>query len=205
MQILSRVWYLQEAKVLIAKASPSACMQTIITAAQPSANRLHLRSLFSSGRRYQVSANKQGFQLTTTSKVWWHYRRRTFTAAVIHAKITSVNNEITRIDLQARMALRYLIDTVIIPIIIGVFIIFSPLSLIVIITFLTTVIYLSWLAHRTNARLEASEMIYFVQKALEDLESAEIVPMSAATPGVIYEGKDFEKAWQEFYSTHQKS
>lgn len=189
--------------MLIAKATPSACMQTIITASQPSAQRLHLRKLFSSGRRYQVFANKQGFLLTSTIKVWWHYRRRTTTAAVIQAKISSVDNDITRIDLQGRMALRYLIDTLIVPVVIGVFTVFSLWHTLAIIVFLTTIVYLSWIAHRANATLEASEMIYFVQKALEDLESAEIVPMSASTPGVIYESEAFERAWQEFYSSHQ--
>jgi hypothetical protein len=65
---------------------------------------------------------------------------------------------------------------------------------------------LSLLGHRFNAALQASEMIFFVQKALEDLPPAELSQLAPAGPEVVtHQADEFRQQWQKFYEEHRES
>jgi hypothetical protein len=65
---------------------------------------------------------------------------------------------------------------------------------------LVIVLIFSWIGHRSNAILEAHEMIWFVQKALEDLSPADIKLVGAGSEDVLQINRDFEAAWEKFYA-----
>ncbi len=54
--IINRVCYLQPARTLLVGAAPAQCALTLRQAVKPSHQRLHLRNLFTDGRRYYFTA-----------------------------------------------------------------------------------------------------------------------------------------------------
>ena len=203
--VLRHVWYVQSPYVIVIRATPSTALQMLKTASRPSTDRLHLRSVFMSGRRYQFQMSESGFRLQTTSKVSWHYRRRTSSAAILNANFVSVNNDVTRIQLQSRIRLSYFLNVLFIPVGIGTIIVYVPWNPLAIAAILIFLFLLSWIGHRSQAALEAQEMLYFIQKALEDLDTGEIPSLSSSssTSNVIYSEKAFERAWERFYEDHK--
>jgi hypothetical protein len=63
---------------------------------------------------------------------------------------------------------------------------------------------LSLVGYRFNAALQVNEMVYFVQKALEDLPRADLNGLPATSPDVVM--TDFREQWFRFYKerTHQE-
>lgn len=199
-------WFVHVPVVLIVNATPAACLQTLIGAARPSTQRLHHRNLFASGRRYEFQMidapeSNGAFRMTTTSKVSWHYRRRTSSSAVLIGKFYPVADEITRIQLETRIKLLYLLDVFLIPTFMTSIIVFVPWNTGVIVALIVLFYLLSWFAHRYNAAFEANEMIYFVQKVLEDLATGEMMTLETGKD-VIYQ--EFERAWEKFYQEHRE-
>ncbi|MCU0496435.1 MAG: hypothetical protein MUF87_03675 [Anaerolineae bacterium] len=199
-------WFVHVPVVLIVNATPAVCLQTLIEAARPSTQRLHHRNLFASGRRYEFrmiddSESNGAFRMTTTSKVSWHYRRRTSSSAVLIGKFYTMTDEMTRIQLETRIKLLYLLDVFLIPTFMTSIIVFVPWSNAVIVGLIALFYLLSWVAHRYNAAYEANEMIYFVQKVLEDLATGEMKSLETGKD-VVYQ--DFERVWEKFYQEHRE-
>jgi hypothetical protein len=194
--LLNHSWFVARPGIFMVQATPALCLSTLKTAAKPSTKRLHLRNLFESGRRYQITSRDDGFRITTTSKVRWHYRKRTGSSAVLTGTFTALNDNITRIDLSARIHVGYLLDIFLLPFLIGCIVVYAPWHPLVIGLALTGLFGLSWTGHRYNAILEAHAMMWFVQKALEALVPAEVRELRAGTDSVIY---DFQQAWNTFY------
>ncbi|MBC8098271.1 MAG: hypothetical protein H7Y11_02405 [Armatimonadetes bacterium] len=46
-------------------------------------------------------------------------------------------------------------------------------------------------------------MVFFVQKALEELELVETLTLGAEIPGVMYGQAEFMSEWDKFYRRHQ--
>jgi hypothetical protein len=56
---------------------------------------------------------------------------------------------------------------------------------------------LSWMTHRYSAELETHEMIFFVEKALEDFIPAPPANLASRGPDIIVE-RDFPAVWDRF-------
>lgn len=201
--VLNRIWYVHPTVTLLLQATPSMCLQILANAAKPSVQRLHLRNLFTDGRRYYLSEVRNGFQMRSSSTIPWRRRKRTRVAAVLFGTFSDAGNGITRIQLSTRMAAVYFLDIFVLPLWMGVLLIFGPLRPQVALMGLGLIFVLSWLWHWYGAVLQATEMVYFIQVALEDLQQAEI-PALAAVNHVVYSEEDFQQQWQKFYDEQKR-
>jgi hypothetical protein len=201
---LKQVWYVYPPVALTVKASRMECLRALALASKPDAQRLHLRNLFTDGRRYYVEQLKSGFRLTSNSTVPWRRRTRTAIAAVIYAEFSDSGADATRILLRSRMRLFYLGEALLIPGFITSLLVYSPWSRSLILALTLTLFGLSWLSHRLTATLQATEMVYFVEKALEDIAPVDIPILGATTePEYITQERDFREQWSKFYEAHK--
>lgn len=167
-------------------------------AAKPSANRLHLRNLFAGGRRYYLQPQADGFRLTSDNRLPWGGRRnRSRVAAMVYGKLSSLDEEITFIRLHARVNALYLLSGLVLPIFFTSIVVYMPWSRVVVSVIIVLLFTLSLLGYRFNAALQVNEMVYFVQKALEDLPPAELSGLPASGPDVVM--TDFREQWYKFY------
>lgn len=204
--LLGRLWYVHPDTTLLVQASPTTCLRALGLTARPSTERLHLRELFRQGRRYQLYLrNGGGFRVTTTSKVLWHYRRRTTASAVLDGSFTELDSGLVQVHLSAHMRPFYLLSTFFLPLYVTSILIFIPWPLPLRLVLLSLLFGLSWLGHRANAALEAFEMVHFVRQAFAGLDAPpapQITP--TGDPGVVYdEGQAFAEAWERFYAEHR--
>ncbi len=202
--LLHRIFYVHPAVVLLVNAPARICLQTLMMAARPSTERLHLRNLFTSGRRYYIDATSDGFRMTSNSKVPWRYRARTRLAALVTGQLNEAGDGLSRLRLTARMTPLYLLDVLIVPVWMSTLVLFGPLSLPVKIFSVVALFTMSWLWHWYSAVLQATEMIYFVQTALEDLTVTDIKALPATSGNIVYTSAGFQEAWERFYETHKQ-
>lgn len=200
-RILNSIWYTHPGATLLVQAKAAVCLRTLADAAKPSTQRLHLRNLFTEGRRYFLRPAADGFQMTVSSKIWWQRSRRTRVAALLSGTLIETGSDITRVQLRAHINPIYLIDIFVLPLWMSILLIFSPLSRPVAIGAAVLLLVLSWLWHRANALLQSTEMIYFVQVALDDLVPAVIPTLGESTENVVV--SDFQTQWQKFYERHK--
>lgn len=198
---LRQLWQVHPALALTIQAPPAACLQALAQAAKPSTERLHLRNLFAEGRRYYLQPLPGGFQLTSNSKIPWR-RGRTTLAAVLLGEFDDAGGA-TRLMLRAHMRLWFFLDVFLIPAFVTSILVFAPWPAWTIAGLAALLFGLSWLWHRLTAALQAAEMVYFVQKALEDLPAGNTPALGAANPEVITPDAEFRAQWQKFYDQHQ--
>ncbi len=198
--LIGRVWYIRLEQVLLVSASPAACLHTLTQAAKPSTTRLHLRNLFTDGRRYTIEPRPGGFQMTSTSSIAWR-RGRGRVAALLLGTCSAVDDHITRVDLRARMTLPFLLDIFLLPGWMTLLLVYGPLPRPVGVGASMILLALSWIWHRYNAVLQTLDMLYFVQVALDDLPPAVVPEIPADNHDTIY--SDFQQQWQKFYDEHQ--
>ena len=201
--LLNRFYYVYPATVLLVSAPPGACLQTLMTAARPSTERLHLRNLFTSGRRYYVQPAREGFHLTSNSKVPWRYRARTRLAAVVSGQLGEAGAGLYRLRLTARMTRLHLLDVLLVPGWMSVLLLAGPLSPTVKAIAIVALFGLSWAWHWYSAVLQATEMIYFVQVALEDLTVTDVKALPPTSDSVIHAPAEFQEEWEKFYEAHK--
>lgn len=195
--LLHQVWYVHPAHMLLVGATPLACVQTLTQAAQPSAQRLHLRNLFAEGRRYYLRPDEAGFRMRSTIRVPWRRRQRTRAASVLQATCHEMADGMTRIDLRARMTLMFFLDVFVMPGWMSALLLFGPLPRQAGIGASLLILGLSWVWHRYTAIMQAMDMVYFIQVALGDLPEATLPELPAVANDTIY--ADFQQAWQKFY------
>lgn len=195
--ILPQVWYVHSPVVLLVRASPAAILSRLATASRPSTKRLHHRNLFTQGRRYQVRPVGDGFRLTTTSSVRWRYRKRTTSSAVMNGACSPLGDDFTRLQLHTRINFGYMFDTFLIPVLLAAILWYVPWHRAVIVGALGLVAALSWLGHRYTAALEANEMVWFVQRVLEDAIHTDLPALDSQTDNTLRQ--DFEDQWRKFY------
>jgi hypothetical protein len=111
--------------------------------------------------------------------------------------------DITRIVMQARITIPYLIQVFFIPTFISSIIIFAPWRWPVIAAAILLLFGLSWFGHRLNAMLQAGEMVFFVQKALEDLAPADTPLIPAHSDTTVTLEREFREQWDKFYEEHK--
>lgn len=198
-RLLDTFWFVHPPAALTIRAAPIECLKALAAAAKPSQQRLHLRNLFTEGRRYYLQAAQDGFRLTSNSKIPWRRGRTTF-AAVLIGQFSEAGDGATRILLRARMRAAYLLDIFFIPSFITAIMVFAPWPRVTITLLALTLYGLSWAWHRFTAALQAAEMVYFVQKALEDLTPYQTPTLAASAPEVVM--PDFREAWDRFF--HQQ-
>jgi hypothetical protein len=196
------LWQLHPPVVLLVRASPAACVQTLVSAARPSLNRLHLRNLFIDGRRYFVQPTRDGFRVTINSKTFeGGRRRRTAFAATVSGAVRALDEETTLIRLNARIHLFYVLRGLFMPLWMSGILLFMPWQRGVIAGLIIVLFTLAWVGHRFNAALQAADMVYFVQKALEDLPPVEAPALEAGRGDVVTppHNRDFREQWERFY------
>lgn len=194
---LQRLWQLHPPVALVVGASPSACLATLDRAARPSTQRLHLRDLFRDGRRYVVQPTPDGFKLSSTSRPSWSYRR-TPVAATVSGTFATFGDDITLIRLRARLRLSYMLYNLLFPLFFASIFVYMPWDRTVITVIVTAMFALSWVGHRFNAALQVNEMVFFVQKALEDLPPADVAQLPPGAE-VVIKRDEFLREWQRFY------
>jgi len=203
-RVWERVWRVHPPAALTVKASQRECLRTIALAAKPDVDRLHLRNLFTDGRRYYLDVRNTGFRLTSNTKIPWRQRARTAIAAVLYGEFTEAGEGATHIIMRSRMRLFYLLEALLIPAFISSLLVFAPWSRLLIAALIATLFGLSWLTHRLTATLQATDMVYFVQKALEDITPVEVPILTAGgEPEVITQDRAFREQWQKFYEAHK--
>ncbi|MEO8609570.1 MAG: hypothetical protein ABI690_16885 [Chloroflexota bacterium] len=201
---LKQVWYVYPPVAVTVKASRMECLRALAMASKPDVKRLHLRNLFTDGRRYYVEQRKSGFRLTSNSTIPWRRRARTAVAAVIYAEFSDAGEGGTRILMRSRMRLFYLGEALLIPGFITSLLVYTPWSKALILALILTLFGLSWLSHRLTATLQATEMVYFVEKALEDIAPVDIPILGATTePEYITQDRAFREQWSKFYEAHK--
>ncbi|MBI1278587.1 MAG: hypothetical protein GC179_10720 [Anaerolineaceae bacterium] len=201
--LLDRLWYVQPMTALTVKALPNDCSRTLALATRPNLDRLHLRNLFIDGRRYYVSVLNDGFEMTTHSSLPWRPKTRGSIAAVLRGTFSAAGNDSTVIRMQARMRLLYLLNIFPIPLFMTALLIASPWSKTLVIGLIIGLFFLSWAGHRLTASLQAADMVYFVEKVLEEVITTDTPLLSSNNESVVTPEQDFPKQWQKFYEEHK--
>lgn len=201
-----RTRFLHPPVLLAITLSPSECYQQLEKIARPSVQRLHLSDLFARGRRYHLEpGTDQGFRMTTTNKVSWHPRRRTSASAVLRASFqSSEESDITYLRIQGQIRVVYLLQSLFWPLFITSMVVYMPWHPLLKVLPVICLSLAAWLGYRYNAKLEAHDMLFFIEKALEDY-----IPDSPALPAqsadIIYGAQqDFVTAWERFYDEQQQ-
>lgn len=193
------LWQLHPPVAVVVRASPAECLRTLATATKPSTQRLHLRDLFAEGRRYYLKPLEAGFRLTSDNRPLWGGRRRSRVAAAVMGEFSSPADEITSIRLHSRINILYLISSLFIPLFFTSIIVYMPWSNAAITLIAVLLFALSLIGHRFNAALQVNEMIYFVQKVMEDLPPVEVLELPTGSPDVVVKSSDFREEWRKFY------
>ncbi|MCB9457869.1 MAG: hypothetical protein H6671_17940 [Anaerolineaceae bacterium] len=194
-----RLWHVHAPMVLIVQATPATCLLTLRRAARPNLQRLHLRNLFTEGRRYYLHPLRGGFRLTSNSALSWNRHGRTALAAVVDGRLSDAGEGATIVHLRARWRLFYLLDVFLIPFFIMSILVFTPWPPWLVTLLAVILLGLSWLWHRLTAMLQAADMVYFIQRALEDLPAAERPLLAQPAPDVVMPDSEFREAWESFY------
>jgi hypothetical protein len=188
---------------LTVKALPNDCVRALAFATRPNLDRLHLRNLFMDGRRYYVDVLKDGFQMTSNTSLPWRPKSRGSVAAVLRGQLSASGSSSTIIRMQARMRLLYLLNIFPIPLFMAALLIASPWPKSVIIALIIMLFFLSWAGHRLTASLQAADMIYFVEKVLEEVITTDTPLLPSQNETVVTPEQDFLDQWQKFYEEHK--
>lgn len=200
---IARVWQLHAPVLLLFAAPSGVCLRTLVSASRPSSQRLHLTNLFTQGRRYQIMPRTTGFRMRISRKDVWRYRRRTRPTAVMTGTFSRVDDETSQLRLTTRIHSAYLADVFLLPTLMASLIVTMPWPLAFKVLAIGMLYLLSWVGHRTNARLEANDMIWFVRKALEEYANVSFKALNPQAPDVLPVNEGFESAWQQFYDEMQ--
>lgn len=194
-----KLWYVHAPVVVSVQATPAVCLLTLSRAARPNQHRLHLRNLFTEGRRYYFHPQPDGFRLMCNSAIPWNRHARTALAAVVDARFSLAGDNVTTVQLRARWRIFYLLEVFFIPFFIMSILVFTPWPNWLITVLAVILLGLSWVWHRLTAVLQAADMMYFVQRALEDLPAANMALLPPPGPDVVTSDSAFREAWDAFY------
>ncbi len=199
-----RLWIVQDPVAVWVQAPPTICLKTIEQAVQPSVKRLHMREVFTNGRRYDLFPDSNGFRLTTSAKSMWKSRQRINAACIMNVRVDSdAETEQTTLTLTARLRAFSVFNALWMPSGMIYLISGNPWPRMVIWLILISLFALSWAAMRFSAAVDAAEMTYFIQKTFEDFQRVQPVKLPAPTDADVIRGGDFELMWQRFIQTHQ--
>jgi hypothetical protein len=197
------VWYVHPVVIFTVESPAADCVRALAEGTRPRLDRLQLRNLYVDGKRYYFDLRTKGFRLSTDSSLPWRTRTRTAVAAVMQGELTPAGESTTRVHLRAHMRWLYLLDVLPIPAFISSLLIFAPWSPAVIGVLIVTLFGLSFTWHRLTAALQATDMVFFVQKVLEDFAPAEPLQLKMGGPEVINSSGDFRREWERFYEQYK--
>ncbi len=189
--------------ILNVESSATDCQRALSEATRPRLDRLQLRNLYAGGRRYYFDTQPGGFRLRSNSSLPWRPYARTSIAAVLQGEVIPTDEQTTRIRLQMRMRLLFFLDVFPLPIFMSSLLIFTPWPRLVIAGLIALLFGLSYIWHRLTATLQATDMVFFVQKVLEDFTPMDAPQLSAGGPEVIKSSGEFHREWQRFYEQHK--
>jgi hypothetical protein len=195
-----RLWFVQRPRVLAVLSTPAQLYDALATAARPSQERLHHRNLFAGGRRYYLRLIPQGFELRCDSKAFWNSRQRTARSAVVHGVVTQTG-DLTTLRLEARIRVAYLLRSLFMPVWMTGLVIAAPWSPLVTGVLLVGLLGFGLAGSHFEAALQAHEMMFFVEKALEELPEGEIARLPAQTESAVITPtqREFSGEWARFY------
>lgn len=208
--ILQRLWYVHAPLVLLVSLPTGDLLKLLDDAAKPSRDRLHLQEVFTSGRRYQITRTKAGFDLLTTSRSYWRYteswfgvRRRTRAAAKLVAETAHLNAGLTRVGVRTHIRLGYLLDVVWVPGFFATIVVAMPWPWWALLGVILTLFSLSFAYHYYQAAHQANEMLFFLDKALADVLVHDLPQLPATGAAeVVTINHAFAEAWEKFYESH---
>jgi hypothetical protein len=197
-RFLRLFWIVHPRHSLRLQMTPRQVYAVLEQATRPSIERLHLRSTFVQGRRYLLHPLPDGgFRMTTTSRRTLS-RRRTTATAVLQGEFADSEAILSELTLLGRIRIWYLLDVLPLPTFLVSILVFMPWSPLLIVALILTLYGLSWVIHRSTAALEAHEMIFFVEKVLQEHLGEEPPELHDKSPDLIYE-RSFTQAWNKFY------
>lgn len=174
--------------------------RTLDAAATPSTQRLHMRDAFAEGRRYYIDPFDGGFRMATTSKSLFARGRRTSALCVLSAQVEPISESESRIVLEPRLRGLAFVGALVVPTVLSMLLLPVPwppvlLALISVIAYTASIVGLL-----TGARLEAYEMLYFVEKAFEDMRKFSLAQLAPVSQDIIG-AQDFRELWSEHVRT----
>lgn len=201
--LLDKVWYVHPAVIFTVESTPVGCERALSEATRPRLDRLQLRNLYADGRRYYFDPQTSGFRLRTNSGLPWRPRARTSMAAILYGELTTASDQTTRVSLRAQMRLLFFLDIFPLPVFMSSLLIFAPWPRLIIAGLIALLFGLSYIWHRLTATLQATDMVFFVQKVLEDFTPMDAPQLSAGAPEVVTTAREFHREWQRFYQQHK--
>ncbi len=199
---LHRLFYVHPGVDMMVALAPMACVRVIAKTSKPDVKQLEFRALFAAGRRYQIYTTEKGFVLFTTSKILWRYRGRTSPSSMVEGVMT-VQGERTSIHLTARIKLTYILSSLLMPFFVTSMVFYMPWPLLVKTAMIVALFGLSWVGYRSNASLEAYEIVNFLQVVLEAYKPEEALSLTTGQD-IVYDAARFAQAWEAFYHTLQR-
>jgi ABC-type protease/lipase transport system fused ATPase/permease subunit len=101
------------------------------------------------------------------------------------------------------MQLLFFLDIFLIPTFMASIIIFAPWTAWLRTLLIVVLFGLSLAWHRLTATLQAADMVYFVERALEEMKPAEVFSLGSDAENIITLEREFREQWQEFYEQHK--
>lgn len=197
-RLLYTFWFVHPGHSLRIGMTPSQVYSILEQATRPSIERLHLRSTFAQGRRYLLHPlSGGGFRMITTSRRTLS-RRRTTATAVLVGDFPEREAFSSELSIHSRIRIWYLLDVLLLPTFMASILVFMPWPPALIAGLLLLLYWLSWMIHRSNAALEAHEMIYFVEKVLQEHLYDAPPQLHEKSADLVYE-RNFAQAWDKFY------
>lgn len=202
---LPQLWRVSPMVALAVMASPAEILAALNQAARPSQARLQHRDLFAGGRRYYLRARQNGFELRSDSARFWNRRQRSDRAAVLEGEFGQAG-AVTTLRLRARLRTAHLLISLLFPLWMALLVMSAPWSPALTAIIVGALLSFALAASHFNAALQASEMIFFVRKVLQDLPTGEVAALGAASEVVIDPvQREFSAEWQRFYEDRREA
>ncbi|MGJ3237465.1 MAG: hypothetical protein ACFE0Q_02050 [Anaerolineae bacterium] len=205
--LLHHMWFVYTSSHIYLTLSPAQAYQVLEKATRPSVKRLGLRKLFVNSRRYFIRNTRNGgFQMMTTSRTWWHPKRRTPATAILSGTFEPVEGLGNRIKLSSHIKLRYFLSQFLWPTFISSIVIFLDWFPLTISACILALYGLSVLVHRYTAKLEAHEITFFIETVLGDFRPEIAGQLSNAHADVVMPDDAFTNEWaRHVEKQHQAS
>jgi hypothetical protein len=202
---LNLIWQLHPATHYVVGASRAVVLQTLVTAAKPSQYRLHLRDVFADGRHYDVQPTHGGFRITSQTVTRRNgERRRSRHAAALIGRFIG-DETVTVVSLRGQAFPLYPVPGILFPAFIASIIVYMPWQIGLRVGALALLLGLALLRARLEAAVEVGAMVFFTQKALDDLPPVHAPELTDTLPGVVVRVRqhDFMHEWDKFYEAQQ--
>jgi len=192
-------WYLHPSQHFSVTLERRDIYKLLEKSTKPNVKQLSLRKLFKRGRRYFIRAKQDGgFQMTMTRKVAWHPRRRTTATAILNTAIEKQSDGNTRLTMRGRTKSRNLLTAFFYPTFVASIVIYMPWQWWVILLSIVCLYASSWIGHRLSAKLEAYEIIHYVETVLADYTPEPPPQLAPQQSPEITVNETFAAEWDKY-------